>query len=88
MSPADAVYILCALTSIACAVLLLRSYAQSKVRLLFWSGLAFSFFALNNILLVIDLTILSDTDLLFLRGVPSLVGLGVLLYGFIWEEAR
>lgn len=88
MSAADAVYILCALTSMACAVLLLRSYALSKVRLLFWSGLAFSFFAINNILLVVDLTILPDVDLSALRAIPILIGLTVLLYGFIWEEQR
>jgi hypothetical protein len=37
---AAAVYVLCALTSLACAVLLLRSYARRRVRLLLWNGLA------------------------------------------------
>ena len=38
---AAAVYVLCALTSLACAVLLLRAYLRRKVRLLLWSGLGF-----------------------------------------------
>lgn len=37
-----AVYILCGLTSVLCAVLLLRSYARKRVRLLLWSGLCFA----------------------------------------------
>lgn len=88
MSIADAVYSLCAITSMSCAWLLLRSYAASKVRLLFWSGLCFSFFAINNILLVIDLTVLPQVDLSTIRAIPTLMGLMVLLYGFIWEDQR
>jgi hypothetical protein len=83
---ADVVYILCALTSIACAVLLLRSYAASGVRLLLWSGVCFSFLALNNILLVIDLTFLPNVDLSVIRAIPAAIGLALLLYGFIWDE--
>ena len=86
MSIADSVYILCALTSIACARLLLRSYARSRVRLLLWSGVCFSFLAINNILLVIDLTFLPNVDLSIVRAVPTVIGLALLLYGFIWDE--
>ena len=49
------VYVLCALTSIACAVLLLRGYFRTRVRLLLWSGLCFVGLALNNALLVYGL---------------------------------
>ena len=45
------VYLLCALTSLACAVLLLRGYFRTRVRLLLWSGLCFVGLALNNALL-------------------------------------
>ena len=34
---AEAIYVLCALTSALCAVLLLRAFARTRVRLLFWS---------------------------------------------------
>ncbi len=79
------VYILCALTNLTCAVLLLRGYAKSQVRLLFWSGLCFVGLALNNALLFVDKVIYPDTDLLLLRSAPALLGLMLLLYGLIWE---
>ncbi len=85
---ANIVYILCALTSISCAVLLLRGYAASRVRMLLWSGLCFSFLSLNNILLVIDLTFLPEVDLSTVRSIPAIIGLCLLLYGFIWDEPR
>ena len=49
MSPAfpAIVYILCFLTSAACAWLLGRSYARSGVRLLLWSSICFGFLAAN-----------------------------------------
>ena len=49
------VYVLCALTSLACAILLLRGYFRTRVRLLLWSGLCFAGLALNNALLVYGL---------------------------------
>ena len=49
------VYILCFLTSAACAWLLGRSYGRSGVRLLFWSCISFLFLAANNLVLVLDL---------------------------------
>ena len=42
------VYLLCFLTSFACAVLLLRSYRASLARLLLWSGLCFLLLAVTN----------------------------------------
>ncbi|WP_438024978.1 DUF5985 family protein [Sorangium sp. So ce233] len=82
---AAAVYILCALTSIACAVLLLRGYAQRKVRLLLWSGLCFAALGANNILLFVDLVVIRSIDLSSLRHLTALIGLALLLYGLIWD---
>ena len=82
---ANAVYLLCAVTSLACAVLLLRGYLRSRVRLLLWSCLCFVGLALNNILLVVDLIILPEGDLSLLRNLPALVGLALLVFGLIWE---
>lgn len=79
------VYLLCAATSLACAVLLLRAYKNSRVRLLFWSGLCFVGLALNNALLFIDLEVFPKTDLFLLRSLPALVGLLLLIYGLIWD---
>ncbi|HWC60763.1 MAG TPA: DUF5985 family protein [Verrucomicrobiae bacterium] len=83
---ADVAYILCALTSIVCAVLLLRGYKQSGSRLLFWSGWCFVGLALNNILLVVDLRVLTDVDLSHIRSLPAVIGLSLMIFGLIWEK--
>lgn len=80
------VYVLCALTSLACAVLLLRGYSRSKVRLLLWSGLCFVGFAVNNGVLVLDQS--TATDLSVLRTLPAVAGLLLLLYGLIWDSGK
>lgn len=78
------VFILCALTSLACAVLLLRSYFRSRVRLLLWTGLCFTGLALNNLLLVVDARTPS-VDLSVWRSLPAAVGLAILIYGLVWD---
>jgi hypothetical protein len=86
---AVAVYVLCALTSLACAWLLLRSWAQTRVRLLLWSGLCFAGLALNNAILFVDKVVIGPgTDLSLVRLVPALAGLLLLLFGLIWESGR
>lgn len=83
---AGIVYLLCAATSLICAVLLLRGFRQSGVRLLLWSGLCFIGLTLNNMLLFVDLEMLPQTNLFLLRSLPALAGLLLLLYGLIWEK--
>lgn len=85
---ATLVYVLCALTSGACAVLLLRGYAQSRFRLLLWSGLCFVGLALNNVLLFVDKRVVTDVDLSVWRTLPALAGVALLLYGFVWDSGR
>jgi hypothetical protein len=80
-----AVYILCALTSLACAWLLWRGYQRTGTRLLLWSCLCFTGLALNNIMLFVDLVILPDVDLSLWRALPALAGVVLLLYGLIWD---
>jgi hypothetical protein len=82
---ATAVYILCALTSTACALLLARSYLHTRTRLLLWSALCFMFLALNNLLLVVDLALWTSHDLRVTRTATALAGVTVLLYGFIFD---
>ena len=53
-----AVYMLCAATSLACAVLLLRGYRRSGARFLLWSSLCFVGLALNNVILFVDKVVL------------------------------
>ena len=80
----EAVYILCALTSLGCTLLLIGRYRKSRVDLLFWSALAFLLLTVTNILLFVDLVILgAGFDLSLYRNGSTLVGMMVLLYGLI-----
>lgn len=83
---AAAVYLLCALTSIACAVLLLRAWRSRGVRLLLWSGLGFVGFAVGNVFLVLDTVMMPEVDLSLGRSLPVLAGLLVLIYGLVWDS--
>jgi hypothetical protein len=80
------VYGLCAATSVLCAGLLLRAYAISRVRLLFWSALAFTGLAVSNALLFTDFVILPERDLSATRAVVTCFSVSVLLFGVLWEE--
>ena len=82
---AEGVYILCALTSAACAVMLIRSFLRDRVWLLFWSAFCFVALAANSVLLFIDLVVVPDTDLSIVRSLVALTGLGGLLFALIWN---
>ena len=82
---ATLVYALCALTSLTCAVLLMRGYLHSRVRLLLWAGLCFCGLALNNLLLFVDMRMTPTVDLSVWRSLPALAGLALLIYGLVWE---
>jgi hypothetical protein len=79
------VYILCFATSSICAILLGRGYASSRQRLLLYSGICFTLLALNNLVVVFDLVILTDWDFRILRLALALAGTGILLFSFIWD---
>jgi hypothetical protein len=81
------VFVLCALTSLACAVLLLRGWRRSRQRLLLWSGLCFAALALNNVLLIVDVRFTPEHDLSFLRTLPALLGVALLVYGCVWDAS-
>ena len=83
---AEAVYLLCAATSIVCGVLLLRGYQVSGTRLLFWASLCFLGLAINNVMLFIDVIVLPEIDLFWWRTAPALAGMLVLMYGLISES--
>ncbi len=80
------VYVLCMLTSAACAVLLLRAYRRTRTRLLLWTAISFCFLALNNLLVFADVVVAGpDIDLWAFRYVAALAAIGAMIYGFIWE---
>ena len=86
MSVETVAYLLCAITSALCAVLLVRAYLASRTRLLLWSALCFGGLMVNNVLLVVDRRIIEGTDLQMLRDVTGLAAVSVLLFGLIWES--
>ncbi len=80
------IYALCAMTAAACAVSLLVSYRRTRNRLLFWSGLCFVALTANNILLVLDVLFLLESDLRLARLWAALVAVCLMLYALIFEE--
>jgi hypothetical protein len=86
---ANAIYILCTLTSLLCAILLLSRYRQTGVRILLWSGLCFVGLMVNNILLFVDKVIYADTEIAWMvtaRSLAAVVGLSLLLFGLVWDS--
>jgi len=80
------VYILCFLTSAACAWLLGRSYRSNGARLLFWSSVCFAFLAANNLALTVDLLVFPDlVDLRIVRLLLALAAVVSLIWGFVWQ---
>jgi hypothetical protein len=87
MTIADAIYALCAATSLTAAGLLLRHYASRRSRLLLWSCVAFVGLAVNNVLVLLDFGVLPGVDLSVVRMLTAAVSMAVLVYGLIWESA-
>ena len=83
---AEFVYVLCSATSMLVAGLLFRSYRSSGSRLLMWSTLCFVGLAINNILLVLDLMVVSDHDLSLVRSISAIVPLSLFVVGLIKES--
>jgi len=79
------VYLLCLLTSTACAWLLIRSYRRTAARLLLWSSACFALLAANNLVVVIDILAVPTVDLRIIRLGLSLAAVAVLLFGFVWD---
>lgn len=82
------VYGLCLITSVVCAVLLVRSYLRTRSRLLLWSALCFVLLAVNNLAVVADMVIFPNIDFTWARQMAALSAVSVLIYGFIWEARR
>jgi len=84
---AATVYVLCGLTSLVVAILLLRGFRQNGTRLLLWSGLCFIGLTLNNVLVFVDMVLIGPTiDLLAARNLAGFAGMCLLLYGLIWDQ--
>jgi hypothetical protein len=85
---AGGIYLLCSLTALSCAALLLRSFSRSGLRLLLWSGLCFVCLGLNNALVFADLVLLPRVDIFLWRNLAAASGIVLLLYGLLWDSGR
>jgi hypothetical protein len=80
------IYVLCLVASVTCSLLLLRGYRQSHTRLLLWAGICFGFLSLNSLAVLFDLLVFPQWDLQVLRHAASLMAVGTLLFGLVWES--
>lgn len=84
---APVIYAACALISMFCAALLIRSYLQTRLRLALFSCLCFAGLAINNVLLFIDLVVaVSSVDLSGLRSLVAIAAIATLVTGLIMED--
>jgi hypothetical protein len=51
-----------------------------------WSGICFVGLTINNVALFVDLVVFPDIDLRLARLIPALIGMTLLLHGFIWDS--
>jgi hypothetical protein len=87
MTIADAIYALCAGTSLTAAWLLLRHYRSRRSRMLLWSCVGFAGLAVNNVFVLLDFGLFPGVDLSLVRSLTAAVSMAVLVCGLIWEGA-
>jgi hypothetical protein len=80
------VYLLCALASLVCALLLSRGYRATRMPLLFWGAVCFFVLVATNSLLFIDMIVFPQIDLSTWRAGITLAAFSVFLYGLIFES--
>jgi hypothetical protein len=85
----EVVYLLCAVTSLACAVLLVRAWHAARTALLLWSSVCFVGLFINNVVLFVDEVLTKDTiSLLLVRDLTNLASISALVIGLIWGSGR
>jgi energy-converting hydrogenase Eha subunit G len=83
---ASGLYIASCLTTLLCAILLLRGYVHVRRKLLLWSGLCFVVLTVSNLLVYFDVVLFPDIDLYTYRLTADAIAMALLLYGLIWES--
>jgi hypothetical protein len=81
-----ALYILTIITTLVCAILLLRAYVRVRNRLLLWSGLCFAVLTIDNVLMFADLVLFPAVDLYTYRLASAAISISLLLFGLVWER--
>jgi len=80
---AEATYLICTLTSLISALLMMRSVRGPGGRLLFWGAVFFVGMAVNNIALFANA--LTESDWSVAPNIIMLISVAALLYGLIWD---
>ncbi len=80
----EATYVICTITSLASALLMLRSMRGPGGRLLFWGAVFFLGMALNNVALFAN-NVLIAADWSVVPNIIMLTSVAALLYGLIWD---
>lgn len=83
---AELIYGLCTVLSLAIAVMLWRQQRRLPTRMIYWTALCFSGLALSNLVLVVDKLVFPEFDLRVLRHSISLLSIGLLLFGLVYED--
>jgi hypothetical protein len=83
---AELIYGLCTILSLAIAVMLWRQHRRSPSRMIYWTAMCFTGLALSNLVLVVDKLVFTDVDLRVLRHSISLLSIGLLLFGLVYED--
>ena len=81
-----ALYVLSCLTTLLCAVLLLRGYFRVRRKLLLWSGLCFAVLTISNLFKIADILIFPNIDLYSYRVGSGALAMALLVYGLVWES--
>ena len=79
------VYLMCTVTSAACAVLLLREYRRTASRVLLWCGLAFVGFTVSNALVFADVVLLPGWNLATVRAMVNWIATTALVVALVWD---
>ncbi|MFP5236876.1 MAG: DUF5985 family protein [Acidobacteriota bacterium] len=79
-------YVVTALTTLLCAVLLLRAYFRVRRALLLWSGLCFVLLTVSYFLVWADLVLVPDSEWYTARLIPTAAAMALLLVGLVWES--
>lgn len=80
-------YGLCLVASIICLVLLLRAYSRNRSNLLLWSSVCFFFFAVQNVMLLVDVSFPLQNYGVW-RAAAGFLGPAIWLCALIWEKRR
>ena len=81
-----AVYILGALVTLACGILLMRGYLRGRKKLLLWSSLCFFGLSISHVFVLLDLVVFPNINFYPWRLGSAVVAMLILLYGLIWED--